>query len=645
MKKRVLPITIALLLNLTACHDSSDDHVTSPSPDTRTKKVLVIGVDGLGYNFIKPSNIESSTAVQTPNFNRFAVTTSFSGGYLNTRTQVDTNSGPSWSTILTGTYTDQHLVTANNSQPIANDSMFKHAAEKLGVKTASFASWTPINSGHLSQQMDHIHLRVDGNQKTEDYTDGDEYVLSELLQVLKVPENDLQLLFIHLDNMDAAGHECGWGSCYKKQLPITDNQVGEILDAIEWRENNLQEDWLVLYTSDHGHTFGGGHGGQSSRERTVMIGSNRPQRMNEFFYTPVSDIALTQNKDKDTLMGYPGQTSIVPTALAWLGYQADIHDHLQGISLLDDLGSYKPLALIKEQSDSSATIQINWHVGEQVKQVQLYRNDQLIKTLPADQTQYTDLLQLDEGFTEGTHQVIYSIQADIGGAVSSNTVQFTFFHPVDPMILAQEAIEKISYDNSLGNTQWVGTDQPIFVPSPFEGTNALQIDRTRGYASLPYSPAEEQSFSFSFWLKVNQVSSDPNILSNKDWKSGTNPGFSLVVDDKNRIKFQGGNGVKRFDTPWISITKGEWIHITGVFDKEKQGGKLFINDKFVQALGSGVTSVASPYGVINFAEGGDGKYNLNKTVDFEFSDFLLFERVLTDQEAMSLQNHRQPLAK
>lgn len=43
-------------------------------------------------------------------------------------------------------------------------------------------------------------------------------------------------------------------------------------------------------------------------------------------------------------------------------------------------------------------------------------------------------------------------------------------------------------------------------------------------------PALDQSFSFSFWVKVKGIGSDPALFSNSDWDSGGNPGFVLCTD-------------------------------------------------------------------------------------------------------------------
>ena len=57
------------------------------------------------------------------------------------------------------------------------------------------------------------------------------------------------------------------------------------------------------------------------------------------------------------------------------------------------------------------------------------------------------------------------------------------------------------------------------------------------YASLPkhdlLRPALTQSFSFSFWVKLTGVGSDPVLFSNSNWSSGGNPGFVFATHNAN----------------------------------------------------------------------------------------------------------------
>lgn len=59
---------------------------------------------------------------------------------------------------------------------------------------------------------------------------------------------------------------------------MLDNQMEKIADAIQYREANYNEKWLLLITTDHGRDSikGHNHGGQTERERTTWMIINKP---------------------------------------------------------------------------------------------------------------------------------------------------------------------------------------------------------------------------------------------------------------------------------------------------------------------------------------------------------------------------------
>ncbi|NED81330.1 nucleotide pyrophosphatase, partial [Streptomyces sp. SID11233] len=78
--------------------------------------------------------------------------------------------------------------------------------------------------------------------------------------------------FVHLDNVDHAGHSYGAASNqYLQALATVDAQLGQLLDAVRGRSSYAREDWLVLVTTDHGHTDAGGHGGNTLPERQTFL--------------------------------------------------------------------------------------------------------------------------------------------------------------------------------------------------------------------------------------------------------------------------------------------------------------------------------------------------------------------------------------
>ena len=55
---------------------------------------------------------------------------------------------------------------------------------------------------------------------------------------------------------------------------ISDACGRKILEAIRTRDTFLQEDWLILVTTDHGG-IGTSHGGQTPEERSTWLASSK----------------------------------------------------------------------------------------------------------------------------------------------------------------------------------------------------------------------------------------------------------------------------------------------------------------------------------------------------------------------------------
>jgi arylsulfatase A-like enzyme len=80
------------------------------------------------------------------------------------------------------------------------------------------------------------------------------------------------------------GHRYGDGPEFYKSIADADVQVGRIWQAIQYRQQNFAEDWLLIITTDHGRdaATGKGHGGQSDREKAGWIVTNAKDLNSQF---------------------------------------------------------------------------------------------------------------------------------------------------------------------------------------------------------------------------------------------------------------------------------------------------------------------------------------------------------------------------
>ncbi|MFI0979613.1 alkaline phosphatase family protein [Streptomyces sp. NPDC021093] len=223
----------------------------------RTPKVLVIGLDGAMIRRIKDADAPNLDALMA------AGVTAPSALYSNP--MAPTSSGPGWSTLITGVWPDKHKVV-NNEFTGADfaaypDFLTRAETANPALKTYAVASWNPVTDVIFSAKVDE---RVS--------TPAAEYDVGTTKRAVARVKADVDAVFVHLDNVDHAGHASGNASqAYLDALHGVDTQVGEILAAVKSRATYGNEDWLVMITADHGHTATGGHGGNSWDERQTFL--------------------------------------------------------------------------------------------------------------------------------------------------------------------------------------------------------------------------------------------------------------------------------------------------------------------------------------------------------------------------------------
>ncbi|MEO2046510.1 MAG: alkaline phosphatase family protein [Pirellulales bacterium] len=246
------------------------------------KKSLFFGIDGLGFG------TQGFSVTSTPfmdslidgtwqaAYNGAYSDQAFAGGILGTPTEQVTVSGPGWSTMLTGVWTDRHGVTGNGAVSFgggdfANNPPYLATLKEANptLSTASYVYWGPIDDYIISSIDNDGDLTNDVNFH-QAYGNDVNAVNAAVAGIGDVGGLDPDAVFISVDLVDGAGHSCGSsGLCYKTAVQTADSFVGQALSAIASRPNFANEDWQIVITADHGHRTGGGHGGQSDLERTI----------------------------------------------------------------------------------------------------------------------------------------------------------------------------------------------------------------------------------------------------------------------------------------------------------------------------------------------------------------------------------------
>ena len=127
------------------------------------KKAIVIGVDGLVYKYVDRVDDSEINEPETPNFSRLTLSKAHVGGFLNTDSQQGTKSSPGWSSILTGTWVDQHGVASNGYTATAVPGIFKRLYDRnSNIRTASYVNWKNINLGQFQDELSYMETHVEG---------------------------------------------------------------------------------------------------------------------------------------------------------------------------------------------------------------------------------------------------------------------------------------------------------------------------------------------------------------------------------------------------------------------------------------------------------------------------------------------------
>lgn len=318
-------LLLVTALGMSACGTEN------PAPQRIPKAVFII-VDGI------PADVVERTA--TPNLDAISsvggYTRAHVGGAIGEETESPTVSAVGYMSLITGTWSNKHNVRDNqvNDPDYRYWDIFRIAkSHDPALQTAIFSTWTDnrtklLGDGKesaggkkLDYAFDGFELDTDRFPHDEDgnyILDIDALVVDEAARYIGASGPDLS--WVYLEHTDSIGHRYGDSQEQTDAVVHMDAQVGAIWASIQARQENHDEDWLLVVTTDHGRDAetGRDHGGQSERERTTWIVTNS-DRLNANF--------------KDL----PAVVDILPSIATHLhlGIPGEIRDQLEGQSFID----------------------------------------------------------------------------------------------------------------------------------------------------------------------------------------------------------------------------------------------------------------------------------------------------------------------
>jgi predicted AlkP superfamily pyrophosphatase or phosphodiesterase len=217
------------------------------------KHVVVVGVDGLGARYLN--------AAKMPALRRLMSEGAWS---LKARAVLPTVSSPNWASMIMGAGPPQHGVTTNQWQP-----------DKFEIApVCAVQGRFPTVFGELRRQRRQARISVihDWEGFGRLVEPGAADVLRRVKGSAAATEAAVKewsdrkptLLFLHLDDVDHAGHTEGWGSKeYHKATAEVDALIGRVAEAVRGSAEAVST--LLIVTADHGGT-GKRHGNMTTND-------------------------------------------------------------------------------------------------------------------------------------------------------------------------------------------------------------------------------------------------------------------------------------------------------------------------------------------------------------------------------------------
>lgn len=225
---------------------------------TIAEHVIIIGVDGLS-----PMGVEHADAPAMRELIRRGSHTMAARGVF------PTSSSSNWASMIMGAQPESHGITSNDwradgrgiapavtgADPGLFPTLFGAVrAARPEARIVVVYDWGDF--GRLFEKSV-VDVDIDG--------DGPEATTEAAIAALREAPPDL--LFVHLDHVDGAGHRFGWHTPpYFGAVARADALIGQIVSVVE--ELGLTDRTAILVTSDHGG-LGTGHGGETMDELEI----------------------------------------------------------------------------------------------------------------------------------------------------------------------------------------------------------------------------------------------------------------------------------------------------------------------------------------------------------------------------------------
>ena len=267
------------------------------------------------------------------------------------------------------------------------------------------------------------------------------------------------------------------------------------------------------------------------------------------------------------------------------------------------------------------------------------------------------------GATQATYAVAKSVPANAGnyavtvinegGSVDSSTVAVAI-RPVPTSFPVNDGLAAyFKFDGDLSDASGNSRNgEAVGAPGSVDGKlgKALEYTSLKDGSSFNYvkvggTPIDFSTtdFTVAFWAKLSTWEGDPGFISNKNWNSGSNPGWVIATAGDGRIQWNiadEGRTRKDYDSAGGVFSDKAWHHITVVFARAGNCVTYVDGIEFDSRSIAGLGKTGTPADLaLNIGQDGTGTYTDGGGVGVDkgqIDDVAIWTRTLSAAEVATI---------